>query len=127
MVILFSSSGVLGWAIWDSIPLISCLLVATISILKLIMPNILSSDKDISKIEKAYNFYLDYHLKLECLYYDHTENRIDESQLLIRFQDIKRSEMPSLNTINEVHKYESEKLRKRAKIIADNFINTSYT
>lgn len=50
---------------WKDFPLVACIIVSLISLLKLISPHIVPSDKQIDKLDEITDFYFDYFNKLE--------------------------------------------------------------
>ena len=60
VILGFSSAGIMGWAFWKDFPLIACIIVSLISLLKLISPHIVPSDKQIDKLDEITDFYFDY-------------------------------------------------------------------
>ena len=56
-ILAFSSAGIMGWTIWKEVPLIACIIVATISLLKLLSSHIVPSEKQIDKLDQAFGFW----------------------------------------------------------------------
>jgi len=46
-ILAFSSAGIMGWKVWEDIPLISCILIAGISLLRLLQPHLIMNEKQL--------------------------------------------------------------------------------
>ena len=75
VVAVFSTAGIMGWKFWDNLPVVACGIIAAISLIKLVQPHLIPSDKQIEKLDKVADFYFDFYLKLEALWFDH-ENEL---------------------------------------------------
>ncbi len=126
MITLFSTAGIMGWRIWDKFPLVSCIIISAISILKLVQQNIIPSEKQIEKLDKASDFYFNLHLELEKLWFDYESERISEIELQNKFHELKQSERQINQLINEIHKKENKKLASRAEQDSIQFFNKAF-
>jgi len=70
IVLAFSTAGIMGWPFWKQLPLVSCIIVAAISLVKLLSPHFIASEKEIIKLQKVIDFYSDYHHNMQRLWYD---------------------------------------------------------
>ncbi len=114
-ILVFSSSGIVGWKIWDVYPVIACIITTLLTILKIIQPHIISDEK-LKGMIKINNFYFSYFNKLDKLWMNLNDNSIDESKAKNEFYKIKESEKEILNVVNE----NIIKPTKRLKHIAEN-------
>jgi len=126
VIAMFSSIGILGWKFWDNIPLVACIIVFTISLLKLILPNIIPSEKQIGKYIKIASFYSDFLLKLEQIWFDFEEKRINEKELQDKFYELKKSELEIEKMINEIHKKPNRYIAKKAKKEKEIYFNNIF-
>ena len=126
VILGFSSAGIMGWAFWKDFPLISCIIVSSISLLKLISPHIIPSDKQIDKLDEITDFYFDYFNKLECLWFDFNSKKIDENQLQTQFYKIKNTEKKVNKSVNEIIKSHNKKLIKKAEIESNNYLTRTF-
>lgn len=123
MVILgFSSAGIMGWTFWREFPLVSCVIVSLISLLKLISPHLVPSDKQIDKLDEITDFYFDYFNKLECLWFDFETKKINDDQLKTQFYKIKNSEKKINKSVNEIFKSNNKKLTNKAELESNNYL-----
>ena len=121
VITTFSTAGVMGWKFWDNAPLVACMIIACISLLKLVLPYFIPSEKQIEKFDKISDFYFDFYLKLEPIWFDFENNRITEEQMQKKFYEIKRSEREINRIINEIHSKPKKGITKKTKIEADIF------
>ena len=77
LVLIFSSSGVLGWAVFQEGKLagISCIIIAAISVLRMISPVFIYSDKELRKLDKYFNQLCTYYDKVESFWFDFEEGK----------------------------------------------------
>src|SRR5688572_21537370 len=68
IVLGFSTGGVMGWAFWEALPIASCIIIAAISLLRLLQPHLIPSEKHIDKLDQIADFYFDYFNQLEILW-----------------------------------------------------------
>lgn len=126
VILGFSSAGIMGWAFWKDFPLIACIIVSSISLLKLISPHIIPSDKQIDKLDETTDFYFDYFNRLECLWFDFNSKKIDENQLQTQFYKIKNTEKKVNKSVNEIIKSHNQKLIKKAEIESNNYLTRTF-
>jgi hypothetical protein len=126
IVLLFSSAGIMGWAIWKEFPLASCVIIAGISLLKLLSPHIIPSEKQIDKLDHVTDFYFDYFNKLEQLWYDHYNDRIDDKLAQTRFYELKDTEREINKTINELVKSTNTKIYNKTDLETRNYLKSIY-
>ncbi len=125
-ITVFSTGGFMGWRLWDKLPLVSCIIISSISLLKLIQQNIIPSEKQIEKLDKASDFYFNLHLELEKLWFDFENDRIDEKEMQNKFHELKQTERPINQIINELHKRENKKLAIIAEKESIQFFNKAF-
>lgn len=123
-ILILSSGGAMGWKIWDYIPTIACGIIAIVSVIRLIQPNIIMSEKQICNLDKIHRFYSDYFNKLEMLWYDLENGVIDELSAKTRFFEIKNSEMVLIDsTIDDNLRSKPKHLMKRAEQYTHQYLN----
>lgn len=121
LVLVFSGSGVMGWTFWKDFPLLSCVIIAGISLLRLLQPHLIMNDKQISNLDNISRFYFNYYNKLERLWYDLEHCTIDNELAKALFFEIKHSEDEINQTIKETIKSKPQKLVKESKENSDNY------
>jgi hypothetical protein len=104
VILSFSSAGVMGWAFWKELPLISCIIVAAISLLKLLSPHLVPSEKQLDKLDQVIDFYCDYYNKMEQLWMNHYNGHLTDKQMQDAFYDLKDTERSINKTVNEIVK-----------------------
>ncbi len=126
LILLFSTGGVMGWRIWDDFPTVACVIISGISILRLLSPHIIPSEKQIDKLNDVVNFQFDYYNKIEQLWYDYFNRRITDIEAQNKFYELKNTEREINNTINEYIKSINRKLKLEAKIKSDIYLKQTF-
>jgi len=127
-VLAFSGAGgVMGWSVWKGLPLIACIIIAILQLLKLLESQLVPTDKEIEKLSKVISFYVDYFNKLEQLWYDYDNKRITEAKAQTRFYAIKNSEKEINDVVNEVVKKKiHKKSYDKAAIETTNYVSRTF-
>ena len=113
VILVFSSAGIMGWKIWDDFSFIACIIIAVISLLKLISPHIIPSEKQIEKLNSVTDFYFDYFNKIEQLWFDHYNDRINDEEAQTNFYELKNTERDTNKTVNEIIKSTNNRIYKK--------------
>lgn len=122
-ILIFSTGGAMGWSIWDKIPTVACVIIAAVSILRLIQPQLIMSEKQISNLDTIQKFYADYYNRLEKLWFDLEKDVKDELQGSDIFFEIKQTELEINPLINEVIRTKPQKIVKKASDNAISYLN----
>ena len=87
MILIFSSTGILGWSIWENPDLagIACGLTVAMTLVKMISPFFILSDKETKKLDKYYVQLVNLFDLLEKFWYEFEDNRIKDSQITTEF------------------------------------------
>lgn len=126
IILAFSSAGIMGWSIWKEIPLFACIIVTTISLLKLLSPHFVPSDKQIDKLDRVADFYFDYFNKLEQIWLNHYNYRLTDEQTQSEFYALKDTEREISKTVNEIIKSTNKKILKRADLETRNYLQRTF-
>lgn len=91
LTLIFSTSGVFGWQIWNEgyFAMVSCVVVAFIQIISLIENHIVLNDADFNQISEVRTLYIDYFNKVEYLYIQVENNFIDEKTAMEKFYELR--------------------------------------
>jgi hypothetical protein len=125
-ILIFSSGGMMGYPLWKEIPIIACTIVAIISLLKLISPHIIPSDKQLDKLDQVADFYFDYFNKLEQLWFDFDRDRITEVELQNKFYSLKDLERETNKKVNEIVKRPIKSLETKADTETRQYLKLTY-
>ena len=125
-ILVFSSSGVMGWAIWKELPLLSCVIIAGISLLRLLQPHLIMNDKQITNLDNINSFYFNYYNKLERLWFDLEHNTLDNETCKNCFFEIKQSEESINQLVNETIRTKPKKLIYEAKKNSDTYFKLTF-
>jgi hypothetical protein len=126
VVLVFSSGGMMGYQLWKEIPLVACIIVAIISLLKLISPHIIPSEKQLDKLDSVADFYFDYFNKLEQLWFDFDKDRITELELQNKFYTLKDLERETNKKVNEIVKRTIKTLATKADTETRQYLKLTY-
>ncbi|HMG66232.1 MAG TPA: hypothetical protein VK588_01055 [Chitinophagaceae bacterium] len=127
VVLLFSGSGIImGWKIWKELPLISCVIISVIQVVKIAIPHLLPSEKQIKKLEVVNDFYFTYFNEIEALWYDHYHSRILDKEAQTRFYKIKAKEKGINKQVNEVVKRVNNRINKKATMLTDQYFKQTF-
>lgn len=126
IILVFSTGGIMGWAIWKEFPLASCIIIATISLLRLLQPHLIPSDKQIDKLDQVADFYFDYYNKLEPLWMDYYYSRISDTEAQAKFYKIKSSEKSINKTVTEIIKRTNKKVLKKTDIETRAYLKNNF-
>ncbi len=117
----FSSAGVMGWKVWENLPLIACVIIASISLLKLLQPHLIMDEKQLKNLHEIHRFYTDYYNKVEKLWYDFEADRISEEQATNTFFELKKLETDINPIIAETIRSKPNRIVKKCKKNSDEY------
>lgn len=123
VILIFSSAGIMGWKIWENLPLIACIIIAGISLIKLLQPHLIMNEKQLKNLDDIHRFYADYYNDLEKLWYDFESERINEEQATKIFFKLKKSETAINPLIAETIRSKPKRLVKKCKKNSDEYFN----
>lgn len=122
-ILIFSSAGIMGWKIWENLPLIACIIIAGISLMRLLQPHLIMNEKQLKNLDDIHRFYADYYNNIEKLWYDFDSNRIDEEQATKSFFKLKKLETNINHLIAETIRSKPKRLVKKCKKNSDEYFN----
>lgn len=122
-ILIFSSAGIMGWKFWDKLPLIACIIIALISLLRLLQPHLIMNEKQLKNLDDIQKFYSDYFNHLEKLWFDFETDRLNEEQATKAFFKIKKLETNINPIIAETIRSKPRLVIKKAKLHTDMYFN----
>ncbi len=120
-VLAFSSAGIMGWKVWQHMPLIACSIIALVSLLRLLQPHLIMSDKQLKNLDDIQRFYADYYNQLEQLWFDFETSRLTEEQATKRFFEYKKSETDINPIISETIRNKPKRIVDKCKLHSDEY------
>ena len=120
-ILAFSSAGILGWKIWENLPLIACIVISGISLLRLLQPHLIMNEKQLKNLDDIHRFYADYYNRIEKLWYDFDSNRITEEQATNAFFKLKKLETDINPIIAETIRSKPKRIVKKCKKNSDEY------
>ena len=122
-VLAFSSAGIMGWKFWENLPLIACVVIAGISLLRLLQPHLIMNEKQLKNLDDIHRFYADYYNRLEKLWFDFESSRINEEQATNAFFKLKKLETDINPIIAETIRSKPKGIVKKCKTNSDEYFN----
>jgi len=123
VILIFSSTGIMGWKIWENLPLIAYIIIARISLIKLLQPHLIMNEKQLKNLDDIHRFYADYYNDIEKIWYDFESKRIDEEQATKIFFKLKKSETAINPLIAKAIRSKPKRLVKKCKKNSDEYFN----
>ncbi len=125
-ILIFSAGGIMGWKIWDSFPLVACIIISFISLVRLIQPHLIMSEKQITILDQIHTFYFNYYNQLERLWYEYEDNRINNNTATNKFFELKEKEIEINIKVSDTIRIKPKKLIKKAKHYSDQYFASVY-
>jgi|GEM_PF-1679635 len=128
LTLAFSGTGgIMGWTIWKSFPLYACIVISLLQLSKLLQTHLIPTDKEIEKLNKVISFYFDYFNKLEQLWYDLYNKRLNDEEAQAKFYLINGSQKEINDIVNEVIKKKvNKKFYNKAAIETNSYVNRTF-
>ncbi|WP_067151369.1 hypothetical protein [Pseudotamlana agarivorans] len=120
-ILAFSSAGIMGWKIWENLPLIACILITGVSLLRLLQPHLIMNEKQLKNLDDIHKFYTEYYNKIEKLWYDFESNRVTEEQATNIFFKLKKLETNINPIIAETIRSKPKRIVKKCKKNTDEY------
>ena len=124
--LIFSTAGIMGWSVWDKLPLVACIIISAVSLLRLIQPHIIMTEKQIMNIDRINDFYFEYFNKLEQLWFNYEHNFIDEETLKEKLYETINSEADINSIVNDMIRDKPKCLIKKAKLYSDQYFKQTF-
>lgn len=128
LILVFSSSGVMSWGILDNPKYtgILCSITAGISLIKLISPHFLLSEKETKKLDKYYALLIHHFDKIEKFWYDYEDGQISNNNLTNEFYKLSGSVNEINERYNDLNIIHFRSLIKKAKKHSDEYFNKNF-
>lgn len=123
LTILFSTSGLLSWKIWQFFPVITSGLIAVIQLFKTIENQFIPSDKDIEQTIILREKYCAYWNAAEKLWIEYNSNKLNEDQAQKEFFKLRKSAFEIESLDNKLNIQRISKLQDKADIETNNYLN----
>jgi hypothetical protein len=125
-ILTFSTGGVMGWPLWDDLPMVACVIIALVSLIRLLQPHLIMSDKLLNDLDRIHIFYTDHYNQLEKLWYEFERNALTEKQASDKFYKIIAGEKELAPLISETVRRKPKGLTSKAKEYSDNFFKQTF-
>jgi hypothetical protein len=101
LIVVFAFAGALGGFFTHWIVLIGFSLVAGVTILKSLLPNLIQSEQELYELDRLIDFYTKYLNDLESLWYKYTNEIIDEKVMIGCLFEMKKDECDRHSLLNQ--------------------------
>lgn len=126
-ILVLSTSGVMGWGIWEYAPQIACLIIAIVEIIQLLGNQIILKEKEIEKCSELKTRYFEYSNCLEELWIDFENNSKDQDESKRYYYELKKQKyFPIEKLDNELDIPHVEKLINKSKVITDSYLQRNF-
>jgi hypothetical protein len=127
ILILSGTGGVMGWDLWKKYPSVVCIIIAVVSLLKLVSDELIPSEKSISSLHEIQDFYANQFKQLDKLRFDvdHKEG-INEQEIFDRLNEICEKEKDINRKVNSTILYNPPRLVKKSKTLTDIYFNQNF-
>ena len=122
-VLVFSSAGIMGWKVWEHLPVIACGIIATVSLIRLLQPHLIMNEKQLRNLDDIHRFYSDYYNDIEKLWFDFEAERITEEDTTNSFFSLKKKETEINPIIAETIRSKPKYIVKKCKAHSDQYFN----
>lgn len=100
-IITVSAFGALSFKLNETIPVVTSILVALVSLVKSSMPNFIQSEQEISELDRLTDFYSKYLNTIENLWYKFYTESENEKDIMISFFEYKSNECDKYSLLNK--------------------------
>jgi len=116
LILVFSSSGILGWQIWEKpeMAAIACGLTAGVTLIKMISPFFILSDKETKKLDKYYIQLVNHFDRLEKFWYQSEESSDNQTKLTDDFYKLVNEGNTIHDRFNDINIMHLSSLVKKA-------------
>lgn len=123
---VISLSSISAWSIWDFLPGLFGIIIATSNIIMVIKP-LLAYDKRIKELTEKLVMLEDVQFEYEKLWYYFENNYLKEEDASKRFFELYEKQKNSLRTSSEVILDENKKIIEKSNIETDNYLKNNYS
>lgn len=127
VVLISSTTGILGWDISSLIPGISCVIIGIISWVKFLFPKTIMSKDKIESVEEINRFYTEYYNDMSKLWDKYENKDIDDTQAIDKFHEIKSKESDIDSLVNDTIKYNLPWIKKSVRKENDKYFKSLET
>jgi len=123
---LSTSGGIMGWHIWQSYTNVACIILAVISLFKLISPEFVPSEKRINNLHKLHDYYCRKLQELDDLWMDVNHGQYTEREIYNKFSAIIQKDRGINQLVNDTILNTPKKLVAEARKRTDAYLTKHY-
>lgn len=125
MTLIFSTSGIFSWAIWNSgvLALIALIAISLIQLVDLIKNELTTSEEEMEALGDFRNKHVIYFNKLEKLWVEFENEEIQEQKVKNKFYELRnlKEEIEALD--NKLHLRNTKSLKNKTEIETEEYLN----
>ena len=118
----------MGWKVWESIPVIACAIIAFISLLRLVQPQIIMDEKQIEQLDKMYSICFNHFMLLDKMWHELENSHKTDDQIANELHELRQSDiMKEYNKLSFLAvRSKPRKLVVKAEKHAHDYFKTNY-
>jgi len=122
-ILIFSSAGILGWGVFQKPKYagIACAITAGISLIKLVSPYFILSDKETKKLDKYYATLVQHYDMVEKFWYDSEDGKIEQTSFTNEFYSLTKAANELNDRYSDLPIMHIWFLIRKAKINSDSY------
>ncbi len=124
-IAVVASVGTFGYVFTEVLPFASSLIIAIVSLIKSIFPQILQPERELCELDDLMEFYNKYFVEMEILFHQ-IDKGIDEDEILKELHDKKTPECEKQSVLNKLIHNISRKKQKEFIEEADKYVKKVY-
>lgn len=121
--LIFSAGGIMGWSVWDALPIIACGIVSVIQLLGLIENQIIITDEEVNRISRLRKKYSSYFNELEKLWIRYESKQVDEAFATQSFFELRSNAEEIEDMDNKIRLPRLKRLYKKADSDTRDYLN----
>jgi hypothetical protein len=114
LTLIFSTSGILGWTIWEYAPIIACGLIGITQLINLIENQLFFTDEEFDNVSNLRIKYINYFNKLEKLWVNYKLNKFNDDEAADHFFKLREIGADIEVSDNKLHIKEKDTLFNKA-------------
>lgn len=123
---ILSGIGALGYSINEMIPVFTSIIIGIVSVTKSVIPNLMQTEPELSKLDELYSFYARYLNNLEKIWYDLSTGTKNDDESINLFFKLKESECDNEVKMNKYLRSISKKMQNKVDKEVTKYANRIY-
>lgn len=125
-IAIVASGGAFGSIFNVKVPFWATILIGFVSVVKSVFPQILQPEQELCELDSLIDYYNSYLVKVEQLFYEYTNNKINEDEAVRIMSNLKLEEADKLSKINKLLRNISRKQKEKNNKEAEDYLLKVY-